>query len=263
MKPEDFTVRPDEAYHAADSSSSGNLFRVLATKFASVSHEQSKSTGLKVSAVKGGNLYTLNNPDSLFEEIAFGEEHGAEMRTWFERCREKGWKPRFVVGLRTFVDATVARDTHASTDTSAGVQIPVSSLHGDVLGLADVELKGRHKGSKGTEISSKLPGERIYSICYMKIRISTHYSDVTPSLEGKNVWRAFYETRDVDGPFREEYAVQVDLEDDNDTIRWETQEVETTEVGTVRFAVPFMDAEGSGSGLESSDGELTDRDDEA
>ena len=188
------------------------------------------------------------------------------MQAWFERCREEGSKPRFVVGLRTFADATVARDTHASTDTSSSMQIPVSSLHGDVYGLADVELKAGRKRSKGTEISCKLPGERIYSICYIKIYISTHYGDVTPSLEGKKyIWRSFYETRDVDGPIGEEYTLQVNLEDDDDTIRWETQEVGTADGGMVKFAFPSVEAEGSGSGsgLGSSDEELTDWDDEA
>ena len=97
----------------------------------------------------------------------------------------------------------------------------------------------------------------------MKIRISTHYGEVTPSLEGKNVWRAFYETRDVDGPIQEEYTLQVNLEDDNDAVHWETQELETAEGGMVRFAIPSVDEEGGSSGLGSSDEELTDWDDEA
>jgi hypothetical protein len=241
--PKDYSARPDEAYNISKSSSSDNIFSILATKFASVSYQQSEATAMHVSAVKGGKVYTLDNPDGLFEKIVFGEDHGEYMQTWFERCVRKKWKPRFVVGLRTLVDASVSDDVHKTTDDFAAVTAPISSAQGDPFGVVDMEFRAERQSKTDTQAGLRLPSERIYSICYWKIHISHREGKVAPELKSqKNVWRSFYSSRGGSDKNTEEDSgeelYQAELEGhDREADGWGIREMKALDGRTIRFAL--------------------------
>lgn len=114
-------------------------------------------------------------------------------------------------------------------------------------GLVDVALSAGRNKDTGAGSAMELPGERIYAICYWKVKISKRRSKITPELKSqKNVWRAADDTRGGDGgddssdeekPSKGVDIYQADLgSDDEDTEGWEV--IETgVEGDTVRLAV--------------------------
>lgn len=185
----DYSVQADTLFDGQMNTSSKTFFDVLATKFASFSAAHEKSSALKILS-DSGKIYSLNNPDELFESIVFGPETGPEMQRWLERCKVRRLAPQFITGYRTFIDASVSREDQRATDVSGSATVPVSSTLGDPLGIADVEIRAGRHASNGVKTSVNAPGERIYAICYRKIKIKEFWgSNAIPSLDHTNRWK--------------------------------------------------------------------------
>ena len=100
-----------------------------------------------------------------------------------------------MVGLRTFIDASLQRHTTRSGETSAKAKAPISEGLGDGTGLADVGASGGHKGSLGVKADVETVGERIYAICYRRVKVSLIHGEVSARLVPGNVWKSFMATR--------------------------------------------------------------------
>ncbi|CAP71704.1 uncharacterized protein PODANS_6_6615 [Podospora anserina S mat+] len=189
-----FTTQPDALFSAELDASSKTFLDVLATKFASFSVSYSKSTVLRILA-DTGKIYSLNNPDELFQSIVFGPETGGEMQRWLENCRVRRLSPQFITGFRTFENATVEREEGGSgVGVQGGVAMPVGAVGGDLLGLTDVEVKGGREVKKGVRTRVMNEGERIYAIAYRKVKIREFWGgSARPELGVSNRWKAVVE----------------------------------------------------------------------
>jgi hypothetical protein len=234
VKESDYSTQPDDHFDGVISSSSETLFQALATRFASLSLGYGKASKLHITAAKG-NIYSLNNPNNLFDEIVFGKEAGEDMQCWFESCKRRKTEPRFVVAYRTFVDAQLSRDKSSTTDISGKVSAPISTLQGDLSGAADFETQAARKTNMDMKGDMKTPGERIYAICYRKINISHHKGKVIPSLIQANTWKPFAKPRG-ETDVKDEY-VQADLLGEDDAEDCEIREMKTADGGTLFFGI--------------------------
>ncbi|KXJ84808.1 hypothetical protein Micbo1qcDRAFT_181345 [Microdochium bolleyi] len=222
VKASDYSVQPDVAFDGLINTGSRSFLNVFATRFASFSFQQDKSSMLHVTAQKG-RIYSLNSPSKT----------GGGMQEWFEYCKRLRIQPRFVTGYRTFIDADVSRGQHRTTDISGETTVPISTAQGDPSGTADIEVQAGRRTNTDVKGDMKAPGERIYAICYRKVNISRHEGKVTPSLEQTNKWKPFAATR---GEPDEEYF-EADLSDTEDAERCDTYEIESTGGEKILFGV--------------------------
>jgi hypothetical protein len=237
-KASDYSVQPDDDFEGLINTSSKSFLNIFATKFAAVSFQHDKSSMLHVTAQKG-NIYSLNNPNNLFDEIVFGKETGGEMQRWFEHCKRYKTEPRFVVAYRTFIDAQVSSDQHSTTDISGKATAPISTAQGDLSGTADVEIQAGRQTNTDAKGDMKTPGERIYGICYRKINISCHEGKSMPLLEQTNKWKPFAAAR---GESDVEEYFQADLLDGDDTGGCNVYETEATGGQKITFGIPSQES---------------------
>ncbi|QKX64819.1 uncharacterized protein TRUGW13939_11995 [Talaromyces rugulosus] len=229
----DYTSQPDDDFDGLINTGSKSFLSIFATRLAGLSLQSDQSSMLHVTAKKG-NIYSLNSPNSLFEDIVSGHDQGEDMQKWFELCKRRGIKPRFVVAYRTFVDARVSRDHHRATDVSGTGTVPISTLQGDMSAMADIRLQAGHRTNTDAKGDMKTPGERVYAVCYRKVSISRHQGRLAPLLEQTNKWEPFAAAR---GEPEEEYF-QADLFDGDDADGCDIHEFETHEGRKICFGYP-------------------------
>jgi hypothetical protein len=235
VRDSDYSIQTDGLFAGQMDSSSKTFLDVLATKLASFSVAREKSNTLKLLA-ESGKIYTLNNPDDLFEAIVFGAETGPEVRRWLERCRLRRLAPRFVTAYRTFTDATISREEQHGTDVAGGVTAPVSASLGDPLRLADVEMRAGRHTSTGVSSSVETPGERIYAVCYRKIKIREVFGGgAGPSLDQTNKWKPF--AAPSRGKVEEDAYLQAGLSEEDDGDVNELYEATSASRERVQFGV--------------------------
>lgn len=232
IKEFDYSVQPDDAFDGLISTESKKFLQILATRFAAFSLHRDRSNMLQVQAQRG-NIYSLDNPNNLFEEMVFGQETAGNIQEWFDRCKRIGLQPRFVVAYRTFIDAKVSRTQHRGTDVSGKGTVPISTVQFDPSGLADVELAIGSRTNGDEKGDMKTPGERIYAICYRKVIIPSRKGKATPVLEPTNKWKPFAGKRgEPDGD------LQFDVLDKNDGEEFDIYEIDNTRGEEIRFGVP-------------------------
>lgn len=231
IKNSDYSVQPDDAFDGLISTESKRFLQILATRFAAFSLRHDRSSMLQVKAQRG-NIYSLDNPNNLFEEIVFGQETAGNMQAWFDHCKRIGLQPRFVVAYRTFINAKVSHSQHDSTDISGKGTVPISTAHGDPSGLADVELAAGSRANGDEKGDMRTPGERIYAICYRKVIIPSRDGKATPMLEQTNKWKPFAGKRgEPDDDLR------TDAPDRNDDKECDIYEIDNTRGEDIRFGV--------------------------
>lgn len=178
-----------------------------------MSHDRTHEGNLDLKAKKA-SIYELKQPTTLFR-LACAEP---EIRNWLKKGLEQD-QHSFVVGVRTFHDASVSRTAGQGTSSGAGIDIPVGEIvkantgvsTGDTL---DVTASVGKSGNKGIEESYETKGEYIYAICYRKVVLRTRLiSEAT--LGRDNVWRMYSDDRDS-GPVKFEVC-EADLEDSDFT----------------------------------------------
>ncbi|KAL3429314.1 hypothetical protein BDV09DRAFT_200714 [Aspergillus tetrazonus] len=208
--------------------------KALASKCLGLSLTRDKGNVLHVTAERG-RIFSLNNPASLFEEIVFDGESSDETQMWLEGCQRRGLQPRFVVAYRTFIDARLSRGQHKVTDVSVHGRAPLSTAQGDPSGTGDLAVEaGRTQTTSARGIMGS-PGERIYAVCYRKIKLSKEHGKLRGFLEQSTKWRSFATERDDNGD--EEYF-QADLAEGDDQEDYELYDVDSNDGGKLIFAIP-------------------------
>ncbi|KAI1355887.1 hypothetical protein F5Y01DRAFT_267995 [Xylaria sp. FL0043] len=221
VPPSEYSVRPETAFTGVVSTSSGSLLDILATKFVSLLGQREKDNTVRLEAEEG-RIYTLDNPDDIFNAILTSEEHGEHVKRWLERWKRRGQAPRFVVGYRTFVNATLMRANHVSHTVGGGIRAPIGAAYGDPSGMADVAVRAAHTAARDVQSQATLPGERIYAIAYRKIRVTTRKGILTAATANvKTKWEPFSGER-AEGEEDEPVHFEADMsavDDDEEDIK--------------------------------------------
>jgi hypothetical protein len=131
-------------------------------------------------------IYTLLQPEAIFEELCAREQ----TQKWLYKRYKNSEKPLFVVGYRTLLNAKVVRNSHNQSSMTGKIQIsPVFVSGPSGHDASEVEASASHHyGSKRT-LDFVAQGERIFAICYRKIKFKFHTQVVAASLQRKNFWK--------------------------------------------------------------------------
>ncbi|RYP81102.1 hypothetical protein DL769_002158 [Monosporascus sp. CRB-8-3] len=211
LRDSDWSSQADDAIDLLVSRGSATGISALATRFARIFFKNETGDAWRLQAQKG-YIYSLENPADLFRDIVFGKGAGEHMQRWLEDCKLQGVTPRFVVAYRTYIDARLFTSRQRSTIEAGGVVVPGIVL-GDVSGMADIGAEASHRSDDQTRGEMTLPGERVYAICYRKIRIRYREGKTAATLVNKNVWEPFDAPRGAaEGPV----YIEADLAADDD-----------------------------------------------
>ncbi|KAF4947624.1 hypothetical protein FSARC_13926 [Fusarium sarcochroum] len=119
-----------------------------------------------------------------------------------------------IVGLRTFIDASLTRGDKSSEESALDIKIPVgealkAQTGVDVGEALDVGAGAGKAKSTTRREEYRFEGEMVFAIAYRKVIIDKVSEDKTPDLHVGNVWRMYDDVRG-ERPY-EDYLI--DLED--------------------------------------------------
>lgn len=181
------------------------------TKFLRFWGEKTNSQNTTLTATEG-RIYELVKPKTLFNSL-IAPKLGKD---WLNQAHDEGEDVHFVVGYRTYVDASKKDEVTQDTKAGGAAEAPVGEAAGDPTvatppgSTLNPKVEGEVSKHTHKEGSSDLPGERIFAICLRRVRFDWFKSkDNKPArLEKNNCW-VVTSFRGTDGPD----AVEVDLED--------------------------------------------------
>ena len=234
LKPDDYTNNRDEHFSGRLSLESNSFFRLAITRLLSAKLETEKSKTYHIKAEEGC-IYELRQPKTVFQNLCKLDE----VKKWLEDTYGDNQKPRFVIGYRTLLNAKLVRQDHRSTEGSGTLKVPTGP-DPTPCGLTDVELTAGHKSKADGEGELETIGERIYAICYRRVKFNFHNGVRSPYLEAENIWKLYPETRGK-GPAEDEF-VAVDISEEDETGVGETA-VFNTAGGKERFIFLSLDVE--------------------
>jgi hypothetical protein len=214
----DYLIHPQDNLGKLMNTTTNKSFASKVTQLLSSSFTKTNSDNHWLEACEVRN-YQLRQPKNLFNKMC----ESKEAREWLQGEVECGSKAvYFIVGYFTAIDATVARSSSCTSQTSLGVQIPVADLAsmGATLPLSSVvDLNvGSEVGYGKKHVlmdNARMEGERIYAFRYRRVRFSFWpWKDKLESrkLEAENFWRMSSDNRgDDDG--EDDEALEVVMEE--------------------------------------------------
>ena len=201
---EKVSKRPQKNFNGILNSSKHKSFKVQLTKLLSLSANTSKNANITLKAEEGW-IYELQQPRTVFKELCAKDE----VRLWLREGLETQQDSYFIVGVRTFKNASVVRglksaevDVTRSAPVGQAIKANTAVDPGDA---ADLEAEVENTKTENAEESFKTEGELVYAIEYRKIIMKKRQPDA-PILSNENVWRYYSENRVADGeggPFEE------------------------------------------------------------
>src|SRR6266536_4224665 len=205
----DYTVRTQKNFKTLLSSEHELSFSAYFTKLLSVDHASTSKAHLELSS-KEGIIYEMNQPKKWFRELCKLKE----VQDWLQEGIDDGQDTFMIIGFRTLKDAKLEQRGEATLQTKFQADIPIGEAISSAAsgGVANVGLKGNHASREEHEDTAEMEGERIYALCYRRVKHSWHERKSVDNafLQSRNIWRTFSDTRtdDEDGKF-----LEVDIED--------------------------------------------------
>ncbi|KAF2818083.1 hypothetical protein CC86DRAFT_376022 [Ophiobolus disseminans] len=182
------------------------------TRFFSASAASSDATSNSLES-KECKIYELSQPKKLFSDLVAGEP----TKKWLYRTQQEGEDIHFVVGYRTYLDATEASEETKDSSMETKATAPVSEMVADPTsassqgGVLDTDVSASRTHHSNIKASASLPGERIFAISFRKVRFDWFSSKENPArLDKDNTW--VITTRRGIG--QHEDSIEVGLEDD-------------------------------------------------
>lgn len=161
-------------------------------------------------------IYTLLQPDAIFEELCAREE----TKDWLLQRYRDNEKPLFVVGYRTLLNAKVMRNPHVQSSIMGKIQtLPVLVAGPSDHDTSRIEASASHNYGSNGMLQYLAEGERIFAICYRKINFKFHKQALDASLQRKSFWK---EARLRGNTLEGEIAVEPVLESESD---WPDDEI--------------------------------------
>lgn len=193
--------------------SDSSWFEAQLSRLINLSRERSQDDAVTISALNG-RIFELRNPKALFSKLCERQD----VKEWFQEGIEAGEGSYMVVGYRTFHGASTVVRSQSASQTAARLEAPLGDAAtgvpgtGQLLGLNAAAGAGRNTGA-AVSSDATFPGERIYAICYRKVKTKTRLWQVgDPQLDRTNQWVMYSRTmRGQEDETGE--AVEVDLED--------------------------------------------------
>jgi hypothetical protein len=213
----DFTWRNQKNFSFLQNLKQEGFLRLQVAKLFSFSGDGSNSTNKELWS-REGRIYELTQPKKLFRQLCQSEE----AKRWLIQIHDEGEDIHFVVGYRTFFDATEADETSKLSRLEGKLNVPAGELASSGARMAiggdspDIEISGGHSSKLYEGESFEIPGERIFAICFRKVLFNWFLpKDVDSVHLGKeNYWVVTSVKRGDTGDG--EMMVEVDLDDNED-----------------------------------------------
>jgi hypothetical protein len=208
----DYLVRAQQDFDGLLDSISTSSFRAQITRLLNLSRSKTTTSSLHLKA-KAGSLYELKSPKTFFK-LACAE---AKARKWLQEGLEQAEDSYFVVGLRTFHDASVGQSGRRNESLKGNATVPVGDAVKSNTGVStgdalDVNVGGEKTNDIGSRESFRTEGEKVYAICYRKVKLSPRsISDAT--LGKDNVWKLYSDQREGDPTAPMQEACEAELEE--------------------------------------------------
>jgi len=186
--------RPQKNFSGILNSDKHKSFRVQLTKLLTLSASKSKGGNITLTAEEGW-IYELLQPKKVFKELCTKDE----VRIWLLEGLEGQQHSHFVVGTRTFKNASVVKGTKSTKEVEVAGSAPVGQVIKvntgvDLGNAADLESKLENTKAENAEESFKTEGELAYAIEYRKIIMKKRQPDA-PILSSENIWRYYSDDR--------------------------------------------------------------------
>lgn len=190
---EDIAKTSDKNFDGTIRTQSESWFQLVITRFLSFVLQSEKSTTFHVTADEGF-IYMLRQPKEIFKQCLSADG----VKEWLEDNYDDQQDIYFVIGYRTFVNAKLYRERNKTSEASGKTEVPVSEAVGDPTGSVNASLSGGHKSLEEVKGGTETTGERIYAICFRKVRITKEKKELKASLKSSQ-WQPFATTRGKDG----------------------------------------------------------------
>jgi hypothetical protein len=231
VKEEEFSKNLDKNFDGTIRSTSENWFQLSISRWLSAILKAERSSTFHVSAEKGF-IYMLRQPKAVFKQAVASDD----VKEWLEEGYLDKQDTWFVIGLRTFINARLYQERRKDVEASGKSKIPGSELAGDPTGAVDVVAAGGHKGLEEVKGGTETTGERIYAICYRRVKITCHNQKVEAKLLKGNRWQPFAAIRGGKEEVDEYYEADLDEQDDFQGL--EIESGNDREGQTVAFGFP-------------------------
>jgi hypothetical protein len=222
VKPEDISSGDDKNFDAylhagSETSFQGMLGKIFTFGTTASSNETHRFTSDEA------QMYFLKRPRDVFKALCAKEE----VRKWLEEERENEAKTYFIIGYRTLTNAKLVDESSRSRGVDAKVQIPAGTLIGidpAMGGAADVGGSGTHERTEERSENYECSGERIYAVCYRKVKLKTVKGQFEGARLGKdNEWTSYQKNRS--GTTVTSADLDEDVSEDEEVVRnWELGE---------------------------------------
>ena len=206
----DYTARKQKNFNTLLNSEHALSFSTYLTKLLSIERDSKRNAHLELSSLEGV-VYEMSQPKKWFQDLCTK----TEVQQWLQEGIDDGQDTFMITGFCTLKDAKLEKKGGSSTQTKIQANIPVAEAIGAVVAseVANVGVKGSHTSKQEQLDSAEMEGERIYAICYRKVKFKWHQrSSVNDAfLQSRNIWRTFSDTRsdaEEDGKL-----LEVDIED--------------------------------------------------
>ena len=125
---------------------------------------------------KEGVIYEMNQPKKWFRELCKLKE----VQDWLQEGIDDGQDTFMIIGFRTLKDSKLEQRGGATSQTAFNVEAPIGeAISGTSLGgAANVGMKGKHASKEEQEDSAEMEGERIYALCYRRVKHSWQRAEI-------------------------------------------------------------------------------------
>jgi hypothetical protein len=189
---EDISKTSDKNFDGTIRTQAENWFQLLIARFLSFVLHSEKSTTFHVTADEGF-IYMLRQPKEIFKLSLAADG----VKEWLEDNHDDQQDIYFVIGYRTFVNAKLYRERNKTTEASGKTEVPVSEGAGDPIGSVNIGLRGGHKSLEQVKGGTETTGERIYAICFRRVKITREKKELKATLKSSQ-WQPFATTRGKD-----------------------------------------------------------------
>ncbi|KAG7412451.1 hypothetical protein DER46DRAFT_600284 [Fusarium sp. MPI-SDFR-AT-0072] len=207
----DWTVRTLLDVESSLGRDKTSSFWAQVTRLFRLSVDEAEKENLVVNA-KASKVYELKRPKEILRNTWANDEAAKSLLRDSVKHERDSY---LIVGLRTFIDASLTRGDQESKKKALDVKAPVGEALraqagvdvGDALDVGGGADKAR---STSRNEVYRFDGEMVFAIAYRKVILGKISEDKTPDLQADNVWRMYDDVRGGDGSY-EDYLI--DLED--------------------------------------------------
>lgn len=223
--PLDVSTRTDHNPKVGLKTSERSWFDAHLSQLINASYDRGSEHEVQIAASEG-HIYELRSPRTLFKTLIAR----IDVREWLQENILAGDKSYMVVGYRTFSDASATHQAQTSREAAAHVTLPVTDAVTGIPGVGQALGGGLDVGAGAGQTATStgnqeatFPGERIYAICYRRVKLGFTRNVGNARLESVNQWIMYPDTRasastDAQG---EIVDANVDDEDDDESLEEE------------------------------------------